>query len=115
MMLRNGPSNKEMNTMNVRFPKIQDIGAALAIFMTAGMAGGALAQVQAAENQPPTVQAAAAPTDTAAMSGVYGTMTTASMAMDAPPRAQMPRSAQNANTHQNDFPDNGFGKYWVGD
>jgi hypothetical protein len=102
MTLRNGPSTKEMN-MN-----IQKIGAALAIFMTAGMAGGAVAHADVPGSLFPPVQTAALP-DTAAMPDVHGTM------MDVMPRAHMPRSMQNENSYHATFPDNGFGRWWVGD
>jgi hypothetical protein len=118
MMLRNGPSTKEMNAM--KNSMFQKFGAALAIFVTAGIAGEAQAEAQAAATQPPAAQIAA-PADTATMSGVHRTMTTASAAMDAAtmdaaPRAQRPRSMPNAHAAQNAFPDNpGFEKWWVGD
>ena len=81
---------------------IQKIGAALAIFMTAGMAGGAVAHADAPGSLFPPVQTAALPDTTPA-------------AMDVMPRAHMPRSMPNENSYQATFPDNGFGRWWVGD
>jgi hypothetical protein len=98
-----GSLAEEIDTMN-----IHKIGAALAIFVTAGLVSEARAETLI-HQQPPTVQMAARP-DTTAMPGVYGTTTTA-------PTVHMPGSNMpNEKAYERSFPDdNGFGKWWVGD